>query len=55
MGESFWGLFLVFCFGIACLGIGFTAREKDAGIVTMWIGTLAVLGAICYRILHALN
>ncbi|WP_417356435.1 hypothetical protein [Gallaecimonas pentaromativorans] len=53
--EAFWVSFGIFCFGIAMLGFGFNNRAQNSGVLMMWIGTLAILGLICYRIFVAIG
>lgn len=43
---------LVICIvGFCLLGFGFTNRDRNWGVVLMWIGVLTMLGPIAWRLL----
>tara|TARA_R110002049_G_scaffold75862_7_gene195236 strand:- start:55944 stop:56171 length:228 start_codon:yes stop_codon:yes gene_type:complete len=61
-GNLFWGSFmnlmnenvivLVICIvGFCLLGFGFTNRDRNWGVVLMWIGVVTMLGPIAWRLL----
>ncbi|EKE76118.1 hypothetical protein [Gallaecimonas xiamenensis] len=52
--EAFWVSFGIFCVGLVLLGVGFSRRQGNGGVLLMWLGTLCMLGIICYRILVAI-
>lgn len=48
--DSFGVTLVVIIFGMFMLGIGFTIRERSAGVLLMWVGVLSMLSIITYRI-----
>ena len=43
---------LVICaVGFCLLGCGFTNRDRDWGVVMMWVGVLTMLGPVVWRLL----
>lgn len=52
--SPFLSLFVpVFGF-LMLLTIGFSLRERDVGVLMMWIGTLGIFGLTCWKILEKL-
>ncbi|MBU6958385.1 hypothetical protein KRR23_11625 [Pseudomonas sp. CVAP len=41
--------------GMILLAIGFNFRDKNAGVLSMWIGMLLILATVIYKILAKLN
>ena len=43
---------LIICvIGFCLLGFGFTNRDRNWGVVMMWVGVLTMLGPIAWRLL----
>ena len=40
--------------GLLLLTIGFSLRERNVGVLMMWIGTLGIFGIMCWKILAKL-
>lgn len=49
----FWPTFAIFLVGLILIGIGFTLREKPAGIAVVWMGTLCMLALVFYHVSNA--
>lgn len=49
----FWPTFAIFLLGFILIGIGFTLREKPAGIALLWAGTLCMLALVFYHVNNA--
>lgn len=40
--------------GLLLLTLGFSLRERNSGVLMMWIGTIAVFATACWKILEKL-
>jgi hypothetical protein len=40
--------------GLSLLTVGFGLRERDLGVLMMWLGTLGIFGIMCWKILEKL-
>ncbi|MCO7517859.1 hypothetical protein NJF44_24310 [Pseudomonas guariconensis] len=52
--SPFLSLFLPVFAGLLLLTIGFSLRERNIGVLMMWIGTLGMIGIMCWKILEKL-
>lgn len=52
--SAFQSMFLPVLAGLIMLSVGFSFRERDIGVVMMWIGTLGMFGIMCWKILEKL-
>ncbi len=41
--------------GMLMLAVGFNFRERDAGVLLLWVGMLFILGTVVYKILAQLS
>jgi len=53
--SGFYTLFLPVMVGLIMLTVGFTLRDRNIGVLMMWIGTLGMIGIMCWKILEKLN
>ncbi|MDD2046419.1 hypothetical protein [Pseudomonas putida] len=53
--SAFQSLFLPVIAGLILLTVGFSMRERNIGVFMMWIGTLGMIGIMCWKILEKLN
>ncbi|MBH3431109.1 hypothetical protein [Pseudomonas alkylphenolica] len=53
--STFYSLFAPVMVGLILLTVGFTLRDRNIGVVMMWIGTLGMIGIMCWKILEKLN
>ncbi|MBM3106738.1 hypothetical protein H8F21_23280 [Pseudomonas sp. P66] len=53
--SAFQSLFLPVMAGLIMLTVGFNFRDRNFGVVMMWIGTLGMIGIMCWKILEKLN
>lgn len=49
----FWPTFAIFMLGLVLIGIGFSWRDKPAGIALLWMGTLCMLALVFYHVSNA--
>jgi hypothetical protein len=42
------------CASLLLLTLGFGLRERDVGVLMMWVGTLGIFGLTCWKILEKL-
>ena len=47
---TFLSLFLPVFLFLLLLTIGFSLRERNIGVLMMWIGTLGIFGLTCWKI-----
>ena len=52
--SPFLSLFVPVFLFLLLLTIGFSLRERNAGVLMMWIGTLGIFGLTCWKILEKL-
>ncbi|CAM3827631.1 hypothetical protein CCOS865_01618 [Pseudomonas reidholzensis] len=52
--SPFLSLFLPVFLLLMLLTIGFSLRERNAGVLMMWLGTLGIFGIMCWKILEKL-
>ncbi|CAG8867421.1 hypothetical protein PS627_02481 [Pseudomonas fluorescens] len=52
--SAFQSMFLPVIAGLFLLTVGFSLRERNAGVLMMWIGTMGMLGLMCWKILEKL-
>ncbi|WP_207937524.1 hypothetical protein [Pseudomonas sp. 51_B] len=52
--SPFVSLFVPVFLFLMLLTIGFSLRERNAGVVMMWIGTLGIFSLTCWTILEKL-
>lgn len=52
--SAFHSMFLPALAGLLMLTVGFSLRERDIGVLMMWIGTLGMFGLMCWKILEKL-
>ncbi|MBF8723366.1 MULTISPECIES: hypothetical protein [Pseudomonas] len=52
--SPFLSLFLPVFVGLLLLTIGFSLRERNVGVLMMWVGTLGIFGIMCWKILAKL-
>ena len=52
--SSFHAMLIPILCGMLLLAIGFNFRDKNAGVFTMWVGMLLILGTVVYKILAKL-
>ncbi|KIH84426.1 hypothetical protein [Pseudomonas batumici] len=41
--------------GMLMLAVGFNFRERNAGVLLLWVGMLFILGTVVYKILAQLS
>jgi hypothetical protein len=52
--SPFLSLFIPVFLFLMLLTIGFSLRERNIGVLMMWIGTLGIFGLTCWKILEKL-
>ena len=52
--SPFLSLFVPVMAFLSLLTIGFSLRERDLGVLMMWVGMLGVFGLTCWKILEKL-
>jgi hypothetical protein len=52
--SPFLSLFVPVFLFLMLLTIGFSLRERNIGVLMMWIGTLGIFGLTCWKILEKL-
>ncbi|MBK4988825.1 MULTISPECIES: hypothetical protein [Pseudomonas] len=52
--SPFLSLFLPVCVFLLLLTLGFGMRERNVGVLMMWLGTLGIFGLTCWKILEKL-
>jgi lipopolysaccharide export LptBFGC system permease protein LptF len=52
--SPFLSLFVPVFLFLMLLTIGFSMRERNIGVLMMWIGTLGIFGLTCWTILEKL-
>ncbi|MHC6224519.1 hypothetical protein ACYU03_07030 [Pseudomonas sp. X10] len=52
--SAFSSMFLPVIAGLLLLTIGFSLRDRNIGVLMMWIGTLGMIGLMCWKILEKL-
>ncbi|MBA1205292.1 hypothetical protein G7009_26645 [Pseudomonas capeferrum] len=52
--SAFHSMLLPVLAGLFMLSVGFSLRERDIGVLMMWIGTLSIFGIMCWKILEKL-
>lgn len=52
--SPFLSLFVPVFLFLMLLTIGFGMRERNIGVLMMWIGTLGIFGLTCWKILEKL-
>jgi hypothetical protein len=53
--SSFHAMLVPILVGMIMLAIGFNFRDKNAGVLAMWIGMLIIFGTVIFKILAKLN
>ena len=53
--SSFHGMLIPILIGMIMLAVGFNFRDKNAGVLAMWLGMLLILATVIYKILAKLN
>jgi hypothetical protein len=53
--SEFQMMFLPVIAGLILLTVGFNMRERNIGVLMMWIGTLGMIGIMAWKILEKLN
>lgn len=53
--SEFQLMFLPVIAGLILLTVGFSMRERNIGVFMMWIGTLGMIGIMCWKILEKLT
>ncbi|WP_185045099.1 hypothetical protein [Pseudomonas brassicacearum] len=53
--SSFHAMLIPILVGMIMLAIGFNFRDKNAGVLAMWIGMLIIFGTVIFKILAKLN
>jgi len=52
--SAFQSMFLPVITGLLLLTVGFSLRDRNVGVLMMWVGTLGMLGLMCWKILEKL-
>ncbi|GAB6407042.1 hypothetical protein [Pseudomonas sp. MHK4] len=53
--SSFHGMLIPILIGMLMLAVGFNFRDKNAGVLAMWLGMLLILATVIFKILAKLN
>ncbi|MBK5416421.1 hypothetical protein [Pseudomonas sp. TH31] len=53
--SSFHAMLIPILAGMIMLAVGFNFRDKNAGVLAMWLGMLLILATVVYKILAKLN
>ncbi|VVO15682.1 hypothetical protein [Pseudomonas fluorescens] len=53
--SSFHAMLIPILAGMIMLAIGFNFRDKNLGVLAMWIGMLTILATVVFKILAKLN
>lgn len=53
--SAFQSMFLPVLAGLILLTVGFTNRERNSGVLMMWLGMLSILGIMVWKILEKLD
>lgn len=53
--SEFQTMFLPVIAGLILLTVGFNMRERNSGVLMMWIGMLGILGIMVWKILEKLT
>ncbi|MBV4520800.1 hypothetical protein KVG88_12060 [Pseudomonas sp. SWRI74] len=53
--SSFHAMLIPILIGMFMLAIGFNFRDKNAGVLAMWLGMLLILATVIFKILAKLN
>lgn len=53
--SSFHAMLIPILIGMIMLAIGFNFRDKNAGVLAMWLGMLLILATVIFKILAKLN
>jgi hypothetical protein len=53
--SSFHAMLIPILVGMIMLAVGFNFRDKNAGVLAMWLGMLLILATVVYKILAKLN
>ncbi|CAI8886261.1 hypothetical protein SOP85_13905 [Pseudomonas sp. YuFO20] len=53
--SSFHGMLIPILIGMIMLAVGFNFRDKNAGVLAMWLGMLLILATVIFKILAKLN
>ncbi|MBF8781700.1 hypothetical protein [Pseudomonas fulva] len=52
--SAFHSMLIPVVAGLSLLTLGFSLRERDVGVLMMWLGTLGMFGIMCWKILEKL-
>lgn len=53
--SSFHAMLIPILAGMILLALGFNFRDKNVGVLAMWIGMLTILATVVFKILAKLN
>ncbi|MDD0998564.1 hypothetical protein M5G20_22235 [Pseudomonas sp. TNT2022 ID1044] len=53
--SSFHAMLIPILIGMFMLAVGFNFRDKNAGVLAMWLGMLLILATVIFKILAKLN
>ncbi|WP_177336566.1 MULTISPECIES: hypothetical protein [unclassified Pseudomonas] len=53
--SSFHAMLIPILIGMLMLAVGFNFRDKNAGVLAMWLGMLLILATVIFKILAKLN
>jgi uncharacterized membrane protein len=53
--SSFHAMLVPILIGMIMLAVGFNFRDKNAGVLAMWLGMLLILATVIFKILAKLN
>jgi hypothetical protein len=53
--SSFHAMLIPILIGMFMLAIGFNFRDKNVGVLAMWLGMLLILATVIFKILAKLN
>ena len=53
--SSFHAMLIPILIGMIMLAVGFNFRDKNAGVLAMWLGMLLILATVIFKILAKLN
>lgn len=52
--SAFQSMFLPALAGLILLTVGFSLRERNVGVLMMWVGMIGMIGLMCWKILEKL-
>lgn len=52
--SAFHSMLVPVLVGLFLLTVGFSLRDRNAGVLMMWVGTMGMLGLMCWKILEKL-